>query len=331
MRMKRTLAIFLTGAFSAAVAGQAQGAAITDNLLAWWDFESIGPGNTITDVSGNGQNLSMAVNPYLSGGALPTLGAGVGGGLSLQSAPTVALPIWDPYTAGGIAYLPDPDPDSPVSFYGPIQDANPEASDFNAAAAGYAVQAWINLDNTITHQTILFNRDTGTGISSSRPGWELTLFDHDGGPGANQQLAFVSNATDIGVYQVAPLVSLGINVWHHILFTSGSMYLNGVLIATGFGAPSIAPSAHDLFLGAADYAIFGSIPLWNQPLQGRMDKVALWDRTITAEEVALLYNQGNGYSLPQQQQGDGVPAPGSLALLGLGVVFAFARRPRRAQ
>jgi hypothetical protein len=30
----------------------AQAAPITDSLVAWWEFESINPGNTITDLSG---------------------------------------------------------------------------------------------------------------------------------------------------------------------------------------------------------------------------------------------------------------------------------------
>lgn len=301
-------------------------APITDNLLAWWEFDAIGPGNSIADVSGHGRHLSMAANPFLPGGSLPTLGAGVSGGSALQSAPTLVNPVYDPQTAGGIVFLPDPDPDSPVSIYSPHADANPERTDLNAVPLGYGMQAWINLANTNTHQTIFYNRDTGTGTSQSRPGWELTLFDHDGGPGANHQLSFVSNATGIGHYNVGASLTVGVNAWHHILFTSGKLYFNGILIASGFPNPGFTPSAHDLFLGAADYAVFGTVPLWNQPLQGRMDKVAMWDRTISEDEVALLYNQGNGYSLPQ---GESVPAPGALPLMLIGCAVLFAAGRRR--
>lgn len=312
-----------------AVAEPARAAPITDNLLAWWEFEAVGPGNTIADVSGNGRNLLLVDNPFADGGGLPTVVAGgVGGGAALQTAPVV------PDLDLGPGFPPVP----VASGFAMYPDADPDPVDFNAAPTGYAIQLWFNPAQVDLAQGLLFNRDIQTPTSTPRNGWELHLSHKivgspsDPAVGKNQLNFF--GRSGAGALQVGAFVDVAVNTWHHVLFTAsynaiggpGNLYFDGVLVASGFASLQI-PSFHDLFLGVVDANIFG-VPLLLEPLQGRMDKVALWDRSLTPDEVAALYNGGAGFALTPGGGGDGVPAPGAAWLLALGLLAAAGLRRR---
>ena len=59
------------------------------------------------------------------------------------------------------------------------------------------------------------------------------------------------------------------------------------------------------------------------PLDGAEDEVAVWTRALTNTEIGTLWNGGQGLAITTA-----VPEPAGLALLGLGLVAARARRRR---
>lgn len=319
------------------VAPMAAQAAIVDNLLAWWEFEAVGPGHTIADLSGNGRNLTLYENPYLTNPlfpppARPTIGAGgVGGGSALQysavpsPSPFFGLPSTQLQPAGFAAY-PDANPSGVDSS---------DAIDFVGPIPGYSIQAWINVSQNSDHQIILSNRTPRLGIGGDlgRPGWDLVLYGTGGIPGNQNNLELQGYTNGVGSHQVS-VGAVSTNSWHQILVTFSDatgihMYFNGVdLITLPFNTSisTFALSPASLLLGTEEARAFGSTPYLGMPLQGSMDKVALWNRALTPDEVATLYNQGNGYNLPQEE---GVPAPGALSLMLLGCATLIAAGRRR--
>jgi len=124
----------------------------------------------------------------------------------------------------------------------------------------------------------------------------------------NDSAAWVGGAGDIfGAGEIVP----GDGTWHHIVGVadpvnfSTSIYIDGTLAATG-AAPALddrrfADGGYpDLFIGANSQ---GANREWN----GEIDDVAIWARPLTADEVALIYNGGDGESIENLVGGSGPP------------------------
>ena len=77
--------------------------------------------------------------------------------------------------------------------------------------------------------------------------------------------------------------------WNHLVATSDGttarLYFNGVEYATGTPNPS-----SPLKLWVGNY--YGM----DRSMAGAMDEIGLWNRCLTADDVALLYNSGAGLS-----------------------------------
>lgn len=109
------------------------------------------------------------------------------------------------------------------------------------------------------------------------------------------------------------------NQWYHaVVVFDGSLpaasrtrlYLNGRLDGTGPGPASISNRASNLFIGTLNDA-YGTY------FQGRIDEVAVWKRTMTAEQVAELYRRGaNRVSLQVRACDDAACTTGAPAWVG---------------
>lgn len=82
--------------------------------------------------------------------------------------------------------------------------------------------------------------------------------------------------------------------WYHIAFVKSSdagsnvkAYINGIATGTTASVGTISTPSGTAYLGR--YAIASS-----SYFDGSMDEVGMWNRALSAEEVALLYSLGNG-------------------------------------
>jgi len=87
--------------------------------------------------------------------------------------------------------------------------------------------------------------------------------------------------------------------WTHVVITfdyigAGTsvqkFYINGSVVSTKTNASGMSDSTGDFQIGAREYTT--SRQFW----YGNIMHVAAWDRVLTADEVALLYNDGDGNS-----------------------------------
>lgn len=130
--------------------------------------------------------------------------------------------------------------------------------------------AWINLDNVVTTQSV-FQKDRGNA-----GGWSVFI--------SNTSVGFYSEPTANTVS-----ASLATGTWYHLVWTfdNGTVkfYKNGAFLGSASGFPTLADdgATFDLGLKAVDST---------EDFQGRMDDVRMYDRVLTSNDVADLYNFG---------------------------------------
>lgn len=84
--------------------------------------------------------------------------------------------------------------------------------------------------------------------------------------------------------------------WYHVAFTrngyEGAMYINGDLIAVS------TIMKNNALVGASDTIFIGATANSNMVndhvLNGRIDQPSVWDRTLSQNDIAELYNSGEG-------------------------------------
>ncbi|MBN1817031.1 MAG: hypothetical protein JW828_06695 [Sedimentisphaerales bacterium] len=126
------------------------------------------------------------------------------------------------------------------------------------------------------------------GVVSKRNGWgvDVMMWCVE----INADTDFISFFRD-GSYPWAGDVKLTVGQWDHVVVSfdgaNSTFYLNGT--QTGTGAFSFANKTDsEVVIGASDS--------WNG-FNGLVDEVAIWNRALSPEEVAALYNNGKGSSL----------------------------------
>jgi hypothetical protein len=154
--------------------------------------------------------------------------------------------------------------------------------------------------------------------------------DGDGGSPYNLAMAYGNGTlvfgvlTTAGSFRVFAYSSLAANVWTHVAGTydgaSLRLYMDGTLINSASASGTIVPGTRDLWLGRAP---------WGEGFTGRYDEVRIYDRALTAAEIASDRDtQINGLDPPEV--GSRSPAPDSMGVPPATIVTATFSKPMDA-
>jgi len=156
------------------------------------------------------------------------------------------------------------------------------AAYFNNAGVGsdstksYAVQAWINADTLNSFRTVIcFRWDAAGGWWCGFDAGRITFYAGGGGS--------YPNVTDD--------VTLSTGTWYHCVWNfaadgSVELFVDGLSVATGTAGRSVTAST--------GIAVGRDSEDANNPFDGRIDELGLWERVLTSAEVTELYNSGSG-------------------------------------
>jgi hypothetical protein len=145
---------------------------------------------------------------------------------------------------------------------------------FNFGSSDFSVQVWANFASSGGIYTLVEKFTGGNG-----PGWTLSTIGND--------LQFWSLPT----VDLNGGVSIQTGVWQQFVVTrSGdtfSLYYDGSLATSATAAGALPASTNPLLIGARN-AEDGR----NYTVDGLIDEVGIWDRTLSASEVSDLWNGG---------------------------------------
>jgi hypothetical protein len=174
---------------------------------------------------------------------------------------------------------------------------------FDFGSGDFTVQAWVNFNprSSIGEQTII-EKLTGTG----GPGWSLTT------PSFTHYQFFDSTA--VALNGGSPTTGVWLDV---IVERSGnleSLFVDGNLVVSKPTIGALLASPNPLLIGRRNLG-----DPRNFAMDGAVDDVAIWDRALTANEIATLWNGGQG--TPVLAPPSPAPAPASLTLCVIGLAI----------
>lgn len=113
-------------------------------------------------------------------------------------------------------------------------------------------------------------------------------------------------------------------VWHHVCVTfdgaTATLYRNSVAVAATEFTLGDDVDAHVVF-GCVSYNGAGGV---GNPFRGALDEIAIWNRPLSADEVAQLYNNGNGTPIANQWKAvNPLPASGAAEVSASGVTLQW--------
>lgn len=152
----------------------------------------------------------------------------------------------------------------------PADDA---AFDF---AGDFTVQVWVRFASTAGQQTLVEKF-----LGPAGPGWTLEKL-------ADDTLHFYALPTAI---MTSPAIGFAPNAWNQIVLRrTGDTFeilRNGAVVVSAQGAGALPDSAQPLLVGRRE-------GLQLNPVNGRLDEVAVFARSLSDAEIANLWNGGSG-------------------------------------
>jgi serine protease inhibitor len=99
----------------------------------------------------------------------------------------------------------------------------------------------------------------------------------------------VQNGTSNPAFSLStPNNSILINNWYHVVHvwtgTQGYIYINGLLVSQGTTTATVGNTTAELLIGKPNWSA-GNVKVFN----GKIDDVGIWNRDLTAQEIANLY------------------------------------------
>ena len=180
---------------------------------------------------------------------------------------------------------------------------------FNFGSKDFTIQLWVNF-NTVDHvQTMMEKFSDCCG-----PGWTMTT-DLAG-------TVYQFYAGSRGDVHLNSSFSPAAGVWHDLVArssgTSFDLYVDGALAASAIYSAALDSSSMPLLIGRRN-----SDDGRDFSVDGRIDDVAIWNRALSATEIATLWDGGAGTPVVST-----IPEPETYAMLlaGLGLLGFLARR-----
>ncbi|MFC4993739.1 LamG domain-containing protein [Rubritalea tangerina] len=274
-------------------------AALTSGLVAYYNFDQAGAAGLVNHAPGASGTDASWTNAPVNGSTGFTGNAtfNPGNGISDRSSLLV----------GNAINFVDGDGGNTIRVLLPFSSADLGQS-FSISMWHYLAPGVDNLSNRYQAIEAANNYDVSWGTDSS----------------------YSSNADYVGYAETAKgteLLGILEETWNHVVLqydlTSNStlnVYVNGTLRDTVTDTSGTF-SFTGLHLGGSRDGSVAAIG--DRDWDGMMDEVALWDRSLTSDEVTSLYNAGlSGIAVTA------VPEPSSAALLGLSSLGLMLRRRR---
>jgi hypothetical protein len=184
-------------------------------------------------------------------------------------------------TLGAAGVMKDGSGSPSVDLNGSNQGVNgADWADMDFTSGPFTLEAWFNGDALDSITQILIHKREG---DTSKLGWEF---------GVVAAGVFFTDNTDI---QVVASGALSNDTDYHAVVTfdgtsTTRLYLNGVLVDTDTGGLSITANTEIVSIGWDAAESFSE----KYRVDGQLDEVAVWDRALTAAEVAEHYTVGKG-------------------------------------
>jgi hypothetical protein len=186
----------------------------------------------------------------------------------------------------------------------PIQDSNGlifEANDFDGTddyirtsalselqgAETWSISTWFNTDSLSpgASDIILSNSDGGDRLAIGIEDSEVVVAMYDG----------ASWATQCGGNGCEADTTLSTGTWYHLVvvntgWNNFKIYLNNIDQSMSGEAIANAGTSGDFGIGAIHDGA------WSSFFNGKIDEVAVYNKTLTTDEIEELYNSGDGYN-----------------------------------
>lgn len=200
----------------------------------------------------------------------------------------------------------------------------PHAADLNPDYGNLTIAGWIKFQDKTTDQSLLSKGPNGHIYGLRVKGESGTV----GIRGGLQNTVDTEPTLVDNTYYTAGTVNLEDNQWHHIAMVVDryagiqSYYIDGMLVGTTNLVASFSRSIHNtnpLYIG---WGLEGAGNIW---AKGLIDDVAVWNRALSASEIALLAQAPLGAAIPE-------PSTGILALLSMGFLsgwYTYKRAPKK--
>jgi len=157
---------------------------------------------------------------------------------------------------------------------------------YNFGASDFTIQVWVNFSTFGREQVLMEKFQTATG-----PAWTLTYYPYYG----DNRFHFYTTYEAVRIY--SDPVEMEAGQWQQVIVrrtdSNFELFFNDRLIGSLTYAGALQDTSSPLLMGMRNSADGRGFFL-----NGMLDEVAIWNRALTDEEIARLYNLGSGYEIP---------------------------------
>lgn len=199
--------------------------------------------------------------------------------------------------------------------------------------AGLTIEAWINPASLNLQALFEWNQNNGVPYGAAQIGVHLEI---DESPGDGSLWGNVVDTGGISHNLNSATGIIATNQFQHVALTydkaSGAacLYCNGSLVATNNLGTFTPQTSFDLFLGNRPSGFFAG-----DYFQGEIDEPSLYNRALSADEIAAIYNAGSNGKCTASTPPEIVSQPASQAVTESGTasfsVTAYGSVPLQYQ